>query len=126
MVLDDFGLVWIIVLSLVVSSFALCGTTTPVLYGTTTLVLYEATTLILCGTTTLVLCGATTVVLCGTHHPLWLPFHLIGWFGLWSGFALSSGDNLGQGCEATIWVMWFAWQPSILSPLMNYFFGLSF
>jgi hypothetical protein len=40
-----------------------------------------ATTLVLCGTATLVLCG-TAVVLCGTHHPLWLPFRLIGWFGL--------------------------------------------
>jgi hypothetical protein len=49
-----------------------------------------------------ILCGATTLVLCGTHHPMWLPFHLIGWFGLWLGFALSSGDNLGQCCEATI------------------------
>jgi hypothetical protein len=50
----------------------------------------------------LVFCGATTLVLCGTHHLLWLPFHLIGWFGLWVDFGLSSGDNLGQGCEATI------------------------
>jgi hypothetical protein len=99
MVVDDFGpgigLVWIFGSSLLVSSFILCGATTLILYGT------------------------TTVVLCGTHHPLWLPFCLIGWFGLWLGFGLSSGDNLGQGCEATIWVVWFAWQPSILSPLMN-------
>jgi hypothetical protein len=60
--------------------------------------------------------GTTTVVLCGTHHPLWFSFLLIGWFSLWLGFGLSSGDILGQGCEATIWVVWFAWQPSILSP----------
>jgi hypothetical protein len=107
LVLDDFGsgigLVRIISLSLLVSSF----------------VRYGAITLILCGATTLVLCGTTTIVLCGTHHPLWLPFHLIGWFGVWLGFRLSFGDNLGQGCEATIWVMSFAWQPSIPSPLMN-------
>jgi hypothetical protein len=69
--------------------------------------------------TTLVLCGIATLVLCGTHHPLWLPFRLIGWFGLWLGFMLSFGDSLGQGCEATSWVVWFAWQPSISSPLMN-------
>jgi hypothetical protein len=74
-----FGLVWIIVSSLLVSSFVLCGTTT----------------LVLCGTTTFALCGTTTIVLYGTHHPLWLPFYLIGWFGLWSGFGLSPGDNLG-------------------------------
>jgi hypothetical protein len=79
------GLVWIIGSSLLVSSFVLYGTTTFVLYGATTLVLY----------------GAAIVVLCGTHHPLWLPFHLIGWFRLWLGFGLSSGDILGQGCEAT-------------------------
>jgi hypothetical protein len=99
MVLDEFGydigLVRIIGSSLLVSSFVLCGETTLVLYGTTTLVLY------------------------GIHHPLWLPFCLISWFGLWLGFGLSSGDNLGQGCEATIWVVWFWWQPSIPSPLMN-------
>jgi hypothetical protein len=69
--------------------------------------------------TTLVLCGTTSLVLCGTHHLLWLPFCLIGWFGLWLGFKLSFGDSLGQGCEATIWVVWFVWQPSIPSPLMN-------
>jgi hypothetical protein len=130
MVLVDFGssigLVWIIGLSLVVSSIVLYGATTLVLYGATTLlcgattfVLCEATTLILCGAITLVLCGTRTLVLYGTHHPMWLSFYLIGWFGLWLGFGLSSGDNLGQGCEATIWVVWFAWQPSILSPLMN-------
>jgi hypothetical protein len=90
-------------LSLFVSSFVLCG----------------ATTIVLCGATTIVLRGTTTIVLCGTHHPLWLSFCLIDWFGLWLGFGLSSGDNLDQGCEATIWVMWFAWQPSIPSPLMN-------
>jgi hypothetical protein len=99
MVLDgfgyDIGLVRIIGSSLLVSSFVLCGETT------------------------LVLCGTTTLVLYGIHHPLWLPFCLIGWFGLWLGFGLSSGDNLGQGCEATIWVVWFSWQPSIPSPLMN-------
>jgi hypothetical protein len=50
---------------------------------------------------TLVLCGTATLVLCGTQHPLWLPFHLIDWFGLWLGFRLSFGDSLGQGCEAT-------------------------
>jgi hypothetical protein len=56
----------------------------------------------------------------GQHRcPLWLRFYLIGWFDLWLGFGLSSGDNLGQCCEATIWVMWFVWQPSILSPLKN-------
>jgi hypothetical protein len=51
-----------------------------------------------------ILYGATTVVLCGTHHPLWLSFHLIGWFGLWLGFGLSSGDIFGpwQDCEAII------------------------
>jgi hypothetical protein len=101
MVLDGFGsgicLVWIIGLSLLVNP---C-------------VLHEATTLVRYGATTLVLCGATTVVLCGTHHPLWLPFCLIGWFGLWVGVGLSSGDNLGQGYKATIWVMWFALEPSI-------------
>jgi hypothetical protein len=83
MVLDDFGsgigLVWIIGLSLLVNYFILCG----------------ATTLVLCGTTTLVLCGATTVVLFGRHHPLWLSFHLIYWFGLWLGFGLSYGDIFG-------------------------------
>jgi hypothetical protein len=105
------GLVWIIGLSLLATSFVLYGATTVVLCGATSLVLYEATTL--------VLCGATTLILCGTHHPLWLPFCLIGWFGMWFGFGLSSGDNLGQGCEATIWAMWFAWQPLIPSPLMN-------
>jgi hypothetical protein len=82
MVVDGFvfgiGLVWIVGSSLLVSS------------------------LVFCGATTLVLCGTTIVVLCGTHHPLWLPFHLIGWFGRWVDFGLSSGDNLGQGCEATI------------------------
>jgi hypothetical protein len=40
-----------------------------------------ATTLVLYGTTTLILRGIA-VVLYGTHHPLWLPFRLIGWFGL--------------------------------------------
>jgi hypothetical protein len=82
---------------------------TLVLCGTTTLVLHGTSTLVLCGTATLVLCGTATLVLCGTHHPLWLPFCLIGWFGLWLGFRLSFGDSLGQGCEATIWVVWFAW-----------------
>jgi hypothetical protein len=62
---------------------------------------------------------ATIVVLCGTHHTLWLPFCLIGWFGLWVDFGLSTGGNIGQGCVATIWVMWFVWQPSIPSALMN-------
>jgi hypothetical protein len=114
MVLDGFGsgigLVWIIGSSLLVNPFVLCGATTLVLYGAITLVL----------------CGVTTLILCGTHHPLWLPLRLIGWFGLWLGFGLSSSDNLGQGCEATIWVVWFAWQPSIPSPLMNYFLGWVF
>jgi hypothetical protein len=50
---------------------------------------------------TLVLYGTTTLVICGTP-PLWLSFRLFGWFGLWLGFRLSSGDILGQGCEATI------------------------
>jgi hypothetical protein len=56
------------------------------------------------GATTIVLCGATTIVLCGTHHPRWLPFHLIGWIGLWLGFGLSSSDIFGlcQVCEAII------------------------
>jgi hypothetical protein len=94
----------------------LCGTI-PVLCGETTLVLCGTTTFVLCGRT-LVLCGTTTLVLCGTP-PLWLSFHLLGWFGLWLGFGLSSGDILGQGCEATIWVVRFALQPSIPSPLMN-------
>jgi hypothetical protein len=86
MVLDGFcsgiGLVWIIGLSLLVSSF--------VLYGAPTLVL----------------CGATTVVLCGTHHPMWLSFCLIGRFSLWLGFGLSSGDIFGmwQYCEVIIWI----------------------
>jgi hypothetical protein len=62
---------------------------------------------VLCGAITLVLCGTITVIMYETHHPLWL------------GFGLSSGDILGQGCEATIWVMWFAWQPPIPPPLMN-------
>jgi predicted Na+-dependent transporter len=63
-----------------------------------------ATTLALCGTTTLVLYGATTVILYGIHHPLWLCFHLIGWFGLLLGFGLSFGDIFGlwQHCEAII------------------------
>jgi hypothetical protein len=108
--MDGFGSS-IISLSLLVSFF--------VLYGTATLILCGTTTLVLCGTTTLILYGTTTLVLCGTHHPLWLPFRLICWFDLWLGFRLSFGDSLGQGCEATIWVMWFAWQPSIPSPLMN-------
>jgi hypothetical protein len=107
------------------TTLVLYGTTTPVLCGIATLVLCGTTTLILCGTTTpvlfgtatLVLCGTTTLVLCGTYHPLWLSFHLIGWFVLW--LRLSFGDSLGQGCEATIWVVWFAWQPSIPPPLMN-------
>jgi hypothetical protein len=66
------GLVWILGLSLLVSSF--------------------------------IHCGATTVVLCGTHHPLWLSFYLIGWFGLWLGFGISSDDFFGlwQDCEAII------------------------
>jgi hypothetical protein len=48
--------------------------------------------------------GATTLVLCGTHHPLWLSFRLICWFGLWLGFGLSSGDIfvLWQHHEAII------------------------
>ena len=121
MVVDDisssFGLIWIIGSSLLVSSLVLCGQQLLSSMGNNPCPLW-ATTLVLCGTATLVLCG-TAVVLCGTHHPLWLSFHLIYWFGLWLGFGLSSGDNLGQGCETTIWVVWFAWQPSIPSPLMN-------
>jgi hypothetical protein len=63
-----------------------------------------ATTIVLCGATTIVLCGATTIVLCGTHHPRWLPFHLIGWIGLWLGFGLISSDIFGlcHVCEAII------------------------
>jgi hypothetical protein len=86
MVLDDFGfgigLVWIIGSSLLVSSFVLCGATT------------------------LVICGTTTIVLYGTYHPLWLCFSLIGWFSLWLGFGLSSGDiyDLCQDCETVFWV----------------------
>jgi hypothetical protein len=53
----------------------------------------------------------SSFVLCGAHHPLWLSFRLIGLFGLWLGFWLRSGDNLGQGCEATIWVVWFRGNP---------------
>jgi hypothetical protein len=90
MVVDGFdsgiGLVWIIGLSLLVSSFVLCGAPTVVLYRATNLILY----------------GTIVVVLCEAHHPLWLPFRLIGWFGLWLGFGLSSGDNLGQSCKVTI------------------------
>jgi hypothetical protein len=101
MILDGFGssigLVWITGSGLLVNPF--------VLYGATTLGLFGATTLGLCGETNLLPCGETTVVLYGTHHPLWLPFCLIGWFGLWLGFGLSSSDNLGQGCEATILVI---------------------
>jgi hypothetical protein len=115
MILDGFGydisLVWIIGLSLLVSSFVLCGATT--------LILYEATTLVIYGATTLILYGATTLVLGGTHHPLWLSSCLIDWFGLWLCFGLRSGDNLDQCYEATIWIMWFAWQPLISSPLMD-------
>jgi hypothetical protein len=55
---SGFGLVLIFGSSLLVSSRVLCGTATPVL------------------------CGIATLVLYGTHHPLWLPFRLIGWFGL--------------------------------------------
>jgi hypothetical protein len=94
MVVDGFGfgigLVWIIALSLLVNSFVLCGATTIVLCQATAVILCGATIVVLCGATTLDLCGATTLALCGTaplvccrtHHPLWLPFHLIGWFGL--------------------------------------------
>jgi hypothetical protein len=99
MVVHDFGssmsLVWIIGSSLLVNSFILYGATIIVLYGT------------------------TTPVLCETHRPLWLPFCLFGWFDLWLDFGLSSDDNLDQGCETTIWVVWFIWQPSISSSLMN-------
>jgi hypothetical protein len=103
--------------SLWATTLVLCGTTTPVLCGTSILVLCGTATPVLCGTATRVLCGTTTLVLCGTYHPLWLSFHLIGGFGLW--LRLSFGDSLGQGCEATIWVMWFVWQPSIPPALMN-------
>jgi hypothetical protein len=82
MVVDGSGisLVWIIGSSLLVSSF------------------------IVCGATTLVLCGTTTVVLYGTHHPLWLTFRIIGWFGRWLGFGICSGDvfSLWQDCEPII------------------------
>jgi hypothetical protein len=60
--------------------------TTPVLCGIATLVLCGTTTHVLYGTAPLVLCGTTTLVLCGTYHPLWLPFHLIGWFALFIRF----------------------------------------
>jgi hypothetical protein len=97
-----FGLVWIIGLSLLVNSFVLCG----------------ATTLVLCGTITLVLSRATTLVLCGTHHPLWLSFSLIGWFSMWLGIGLSSGDIFGlwQDHEEIIWVEWFTCS---IPPLTN-------
>jgi hypothetical protein len=89
MVVDVFvsgiDLVWIIGSSMLVSSFILCGSTTVVLYGVATLVLYGAPTLVLCRT--------TTVVLYRTHHPLWLSFRLIGWFGLWLSFE-SSGFSI--------------------------------
>jgi hypothetical protein len=58
------------------------------------------------GVTTLVLYGITTVVLYGTHHPLWLSFQVIGWFGLWLGFGFSQ-VNLWQDREAIIWVECF-------------------
>jgi hypothetical protein len=87
------------------TTLVLCGTTTLVLCGASTLVLCGqqplssvgnnpcplwdsnpcplwVTTLVLCGTITIILCGTITLILCGTHHPLWLPFRLIGWFGL--------------------------------------------
>jgi hypothetical protein len=86
---SGFGLVSIFGSCLLVSSLVLYRATTVVLCGTTTLVLCGITTLVLCGTTTLVLCGTitlvlygTAVVLCGAHHPLWLSFCLIGWYGL--------------------------------------------
>jgi hypothetical protein len=101
------------------TTLAHCEITTPVLCGAATLVLYGTTTPILYGTATLVLCGTITLVICGTYHPLWLSFCLIGWFGLWLRLRLSFGDSLGQGYEATIWVVWFTWQPSIPPPLMN-------
>jgi hypothetical protein len=58
---------------------------------------------------TLVHCGTTTLILFGTHHPLWLSFHLIGWFGLWLGFGLSYVDIFGlwQDREAIFWVKRF-------------------
>jgi hypothetical protein len=55
--------------------------TTLVLYGTTTLVLYGQQPLSSVGNNPCPL-WATTFVLCGTHHPPWLHFCLIGWFGL--------------------------------------------
>jgi hypothetical protein len=74
MVLDGFGssigLVWIIVSSLLVNHFVLCGATI--------LVLCRAITLELFGATTHGLCEATTLILCGAHRPLWLPYRLIG------------------------------------------------
>jgi hypothetical protein len=56
------------------------------------------------GATTLILYGTTTLVLCGTHHPLWLSFCLISWFGLCLDFGICSNDIFGlwQDCEAII------------------------
>jgi hypothetical protein len=102
---SGFGLVYIIGSSLLVSFVVLCGqqplssvAQQPLSYvghqllssvGNNPCPLWDSnpcplwvTTLVLCETTTLVLCETTTLVLCGTHHPLWLPFRLIGWFGL--------------------------------------------
>jgi hypothetical protein len=92
MVVDGFGsgigLVWIVGSSLLVSSLILCGQqplssvgNNPCPPWTTTLVLCGIASLILYGAATHVLCG-TAVVQCGTNHHLWLPFRLIGWFGL--------------------------------------------
>jgi hypothetical protein len=99
------------------------------------------TTPVLCGTATPVLCGTATLVLCGQQPlssmdnnlcpvdnnpcPLWdtppsviiFSFNWLVWsIGQILGCVLVV---LGQGCEATIWVMWFVWQPSIPPPLMN-------
>jgi hypothetical protein len=106
MVVDDFGsgigLVWIIGSSLLVNFFCPLLDNNPCpLWDSNPCPLWDSNPCPLWATT-LVLCGTSTLVLYGTHHPLWLSFHLIGWFGLWLGFRLSFGDSLGQGCEATI------------------------
>jgi hypothetical protein len=51
--------------------------------------------------------------------PLWdTPSSVVTFLFNWlvwpvGSVGLSSGDNLGQGYKATIWVMWFALEPSI-------------
>jgi hypothetical protein len=86
MVVDGigFGLVWVIGSSLLVSSLVLRKQQPLSSVGNNSCPLW-ATTLVLYGTATLVLYGIA-VVLCGTHHHVWLPFHLISWFGLFVRF----------------------------------------